>query len=162
AHQSDDVWAAGGAGALLHYGGLYWSRAHRATTDEPVRALWGVDASNVWAVGGATLLRYGGTGWAADTSLRAPFGVTFGAAAGTLLHCDGVGWSPVTTGVTASLTSVWGSAAGDVWVVGAGGTILHDDGTSATTVTSPVSVDLAGVWVSSAGDAWAVGAVGNV
>src|SRR5215831_18736214 len=63
-------------------------------------AIWGSEASDVWAVGDS----------------------------GTILHWDGSAWSSVSSGTTNALRAVWGSGASDVWAVGDFGTILHWDG----------------------------------
>src|SRR5215472_7469425 len=111
-----------------------WCWRNPLPTGNNVRAIWGSGASDVWAVG-------------------------FG---GTILHCDGSGWTSVPSGTTSSLNSVWGSEADDVWAVGAVGTILHWDGSAWTRVPSGTTNELHGVWGSEADDVWAVGFVGTI
>ena len=60
------------------------------------------------------------------------------------------------------LNAVWGSAADDVWAVGALGVILHWDGSSWKGADSGTTRQLNGVWGSSAGDVWAVGVLGTI
>jgi len=69
-----------------------------------------------------------------------------------------VGWSwcnPSPTGVT--LDAVWGSAADDVWAVGAAGMAEHWDGGGWSVVPTPTVLELFSVWGSSSTDVWAVG-----
>jgi hypothetical protein len=47
---------------------------------------------------------------------------------GTILRYDGRVWSPMTSGTTVTLNSVWGSSSSDIFAVGSGGMILHYDG----------------------------------
>lgn len=54
----------------------------------------------------------------------------------------------------ASLFSVWGSSASDVWAVGSGGTILHFDGQAWARVPTTTSETFHSVWGSGAGDVW--------
>ena len=60
------------------------------------------------------------------------------------------------------LNGIWGSAAGDVYTVGATGSILHWNGTAWSLMTSPTSQELFGIWGSGAGDIYAVGAAGTI
>jgi hypothetical protein len=52
----------------------------------------------------------------------------------------------------ANLNDVWGSAANDIFAVGAGSTILHYDGANWSRMDAGVGVDLRAVWGSSAHD----------
>src|SRR5688572_7478809 len=56
----------------------------------PLRAVWGAAANDVWAVGDA----------------------------GAIIHYDGSAWRAASSPVTANLNGVWGSAAHVVWAVG--------------------------------------------
>jgi hypothetical protein len=105
-----------------------------ACLDAPVvvpafQAVWGADASHVWAVGDG----------------------------GMILAFDGVTWKPQTSGTTAVLTGVYGADATHVWAVGAGGTILFFDGASWRVQMSGSTARLDAVWAGSPTDAWAVG-----
>lgn len=70
---------------------------------------------------------------------------------------DGPQWQKTDTGVKASLRSVHGTSASDVWAVGDDGAALHFDGERWTKVASGTSSALTGVWAVSASDVWAVG-----
>src|SRR5690348_10293964 len=70
-------------------------------------------------------------------------------------------WRTQSSGVTANLSSVWGSSARDVFAVGSGGTILHYDG-NAWTAQPGQAADLQDVWGTSGTDVFAVGAGGAI
>jgi hypothetical protein len=93
----NDVFAVGSANdaaAIYHYDGAGWS----PVTIPPVGPLldvWGLSATDVYAVG-----------------------------VGTMLHFDGQAWTEVQS-VPQRLAGVWGSSAADVFTVGSGGTIIR-------------------------------------
>ena len=63
-----------------------------------------------------------------------------------ILHYDGVAWTRMDSGVSTTLTRVWGRTQTDVFAVGLAGTIVHFDGTSWTPVQSNTTYALRGVW----------------
>ena len=87
----------GDFGITLHWDGSDWTSVSSSTT-EFLRGVWGSEANDVWAVGGAP---------------------------STIVHWDGSTWTSVPTGTTTVLNGVWGSGASDVWAVGSSGTILE-------------------------------------
>jgi hypothetical protein len=73
-------------------------------------------------------------------------------------------WSPMSSGTSANLLGVWGSASSDVFAVGYDDSanlavILHYDGASWSAMTSGITDDvlLPGVWGSASSDVFAVG-----
>ena len=66
-------------------------------------------------------------------------------------------WAAQASGTTASLHTVWGSAANDVFAVGNGGTILHYNGIAWSAMTSGTTENLSGVWGFAPNDVYAVG-----
>jgi hypothetical protein len=56
---------------------------------------------------------------------------------GTVLHYDGTSWSSIDSGTTEHLSSIWGSSASDVFIVGNSGTILHYPTPPAITTIEP-------------------------
>jgi serine/threonine protein kinase len=129
----DDVWAAGGEGAILHWDGHAFEHVPSGT-HELLRGLWGGARHDIWAVGDH----------------------------GTILHWLGGGWSVVPSGVQAALHAVWGTGANNVWVVGEHGTILHWQGASWTKVPSGTDERLRAIWGSRADEIWAVGTSGTI
>ena len=99
---SNDVWAAGDGGTLLHFDGANWSAPTPlgAATTQDLYAIHGTSATDAWAVGlGGALVHWDGSAWTASQQ------------------------SGVTT--NQALRAVWGSTANDYWAVGSTGTILH-------------------------------------
>jgi hypothetical protein len=60
------------------------------------------------------------------------------------------------------LYGIWGSAANDVFIVGANGAILHYSGGTYHMMPSGTTNDLSGVWGSSGSDVFAVGSGGKI
>jgi hypothetical protein len=67
-------------------------------------------------------------------------------------------WESKSSGVTRTVTGLWGFAENDVWGVGVDGTILRYNGLGWNVQSSPVSSDLWAIWGSAPDDMWAVGA----
>ena len=150
-----------------------WCWRNPLPTGNNVRAIWGSEADDVWAVGdGGTILHWDGSAW-----MRVSSGTTIGLSGvwgsgandvwalgggGTILNWDGGAWIPVSSGTTNALSGVWGSGADDVWAVGGGGTILHWDGSAWIRVSSGTASGLGAVWGSGASDVWAVGNGGTI
>ncbi|HUB05417.1 MAG TPA: hypothetical protein VMB50_00360 [Myxococcales bacterium] len=106
--------------------------------------LWGAAADDVWAVGGDCDGVSAELGWTGDSA--------------TLLHWDGKRWAALPTDSSAALCGVWGTAASDVWAVGAQPVALHFDGRLWARV--PLGVDAAflrGIGGRSSTEVWAVG-----
>ena len=87
---------------------------------------------------------------------------------GMILHYDGLGWTPMTSGTTITLTGIWGSGPTDVFAVGHESVdkdnvrtyrdiILHYDGHSWRVVLSQTEVGFTAVWGSGSKDVFAVG-----
>lgn len=94
-------------------------------TSEGLLGVWGTSATDVWAVGGG----------------------------GTILHWDGMAWSPVTSGTAQNLLQVWAASADDAWATG-DGVILHWDGTTWSTAVDEPGTTFSGVWGSGPDDVW--------
>jgi photosystem II stability/assembly factor-like uncharacterized protein len=126
-----DVYVIGDDGSIEHSDNDGGSWTVQQSHVAHLSAIWGC-SSDVYAVGGGAILHTSDRGqtWIAQPSPSAgPF------------------------------YDVWGSAAGDVYVVGAGGTILHSADRGATWTAEPTTTteDLRGVWGSGANDVYAVG-----
>ncbi len=95
---SDDVWAVGDDGTVLHFDGAAWSAQTNPAGERSVlAAVWGASRTDVWAVGSDTIIHWNGSAWS----------VTAHPEVGDL-----------------GLSDVHGSGPDDVWAVGKGG-ILH-------------------------------------
>lgn len=96
--------------------------------------------------GGTSMMTGGGTG----TEPTLEF------ADGGACSVDGFCWvEPTPQGN--SLTSIWGSAANDIWSVGEGGALIHFDGTKWRRALVNVSADLQSISGLARDDVWAVG-----
>ena len=99
-----------------------------------LNGVWGTSSSNVYAVGDG----------------------------GTILHYNGVKWSPMASPTTQTLNGLFGLSADSIFAVGNGGTILRYNGSSWSTMSSGTSEALRGVWGSSSTDMFAVGDRGTI
>lgn len=88
---TDDVWAAGSNGLLLHWDGASWQSVASGTT-ATLTSLWGTGPDDLWASGGA------------------------GSVGGTVLHWDGATWSPEALPSRDVVTTVFG-VDGDLWAL---------------------------------------------
>jgi len=93
-----DVYAVGGGGLVAHStdGGMTWL-AESGTPNADLFGVWGVSASDVWAVGNNGVIVH-----------RQPNGT----------------WGSVASPTSGQLTSVWASSATDVWAAGSNA-LLH-------------------------------------
>ena len=147
---SDDVYAVGNYGTIIHYDGTEWNTM--SGTSHHFESVWGASADDVWVVGNdkAVLRRQNGGGWQSYEHQIDKY-----------VH----------------LLDVRGTAADDVWAVGAsgwGGTqhgIIwrwadHDgNGTPywkemAAAVGPKGASEFNGVWINEVGEVYAVGAHG--
>ena len=165
---SNDVFAVGEHGIILHYDGSSWTSMTVPPT-EGLYDIWGNSSNDVYAVGSdGTIVHYDGTSWTTMTSgtTRTLFSIWGSSCndvfvvggSGKILHYDGSSWTSMTSGDTSTLVGIWGITGSDVFAVGNGIT-LHYDGTEWTTMVNSYSNSgyLKGVWGSSSSDVFAVG-----
>ena len=188
--QDSSIWRFDGTGwSVIKNGQLY--------------GLWGIDKNNIFTFSESGLLHFDGTNWSLHshppngiidlwgTSANELFAVYFRSdgSGGSIAHYDGIEWSPMDILTEYFLTSIWGSAASDVFAAGPGG-IIHYDGLAWTPMTIEsnypykvsdingissganqsggsnfgvmVTTDVGGIWGSSANDVFAVGAGGTI
>ena len=136
---TNDVWAAGDGGTILHFDGVSWKRSTAVQSDAKLNAIWGRDTNDVWVAGdGGTVLHWDGNSWA-ERSVHAGPLVAIGAGdsgevwvadiAGSVWSWTGVSWKesvtarcnfgPKKPGVI-QLGCVW-----DTLTSSAGGTMIH-------------------------------------
>lgn len=141
---SDDVFAVGRGGSVLHWDGSVWTALDSGTTRD-LWGVWGNSPTDLWIVGGEVT----GT-WP------------------LVLHYDGTAFTEVPVAAEqnvrggVSLFKVWGID-GQVWAVGDLGLILHWDGTSWVEQSAGplANDDFVSLWGPSADDVVAVGGRGN-
>lgn len=108
-----------------------WTWSNPVGVGSTISGMWGASASDVWAVGDL----------------------------GTILHWNGVAWSPVNSGTSAQLFAVSGTGPNDVWAAG-DGPMLHWGGHVWEPIPSGTTARIFGVWAAAPDDAWAVGDYG--
>jgi hypothetical protein len=158
-------------------GVLRYVRESGTPTTDNLRGVWASSPSNVYAVGGYSILRFDGTRW--KTDLCGCFGPMFGIYGlgpadilavgdfGTILHWDGTTWEneslPDSLGFP-SLRGVWGATADSVWAVGLGGALFLKEHGSWVVPELEVGFTYSFNAVSGRAwdDVWAVGANGRI
>lgn len=136
-----------------------------------LNGVWSDGPTRAWAVGQqATIMHWNGNNWTVVTDSIAPggplgeyFGVWGSGSTAWAVGDQGVSQCTIAVGCTLTqglggpLYGVWGSAANNIWAVGASGRILRYNGTSWTSVSSPTTRKLVKVSGSSPSNIWAVG-----
>ena len=175
-----DAYAVGTNGSVLHYDGAAWSTVPSTPTiATALRAVWGSDARNVFAVGdGGVVLQLANGAWTMTVASSADLYGVWGSSASDVFavdrgiplvqpaavhHFDGASWTafapqPVLPSNT-SLRAICGTRSGSIdklIVVGSGGYAAVFDGSTWTSST-PVAPPLNSVWCNNASDAFAVG-----
>ena len=137
-----------------------WQSPASLTTN-PLNALWGSSATNIWIVGDKGEMHY----WDGTTSKATASGTTkklsgiWGSnwndvyavgEGGIVLRYDGSVWKDIstTTKTTKNLTKVWGSSATDVYLTG--DSVHHWDGSKWEDLSStqPFIIKTSGIWSS--------------
>lgn len=130
---ANDIRATTTAGDVFHYDGTSWKCEQRL--GGLVDSISGCAADDVWAVGPA----------------------------GAVYRYDGTGWYSLASGITADLSRVFCSGAGDVWFIGAQGKQLyHSKGGLLRTRRLSLPADitryqLSGIWGTSRSNLWLAG-----
>jgi len=136
------------------------------TTGLGIHAVWGPDASSMYAAGESGLIMHNdGTGWQSVASpVSSHLNAIWGTAldniwvvgdSGTLLHFNGTAWSVVVTSLSVPLNAIWGAAADDIWVGGAFGKLMHFDGTDWTVFDSGTTRNITSIVGASTAEIWA-------
>lgn len=139
----DDITIVGQAGTVLHFDGETFTLQPTPTTQD-LWGVWGSSPNDLWAVGG--------NGMQESDKL--------------ILHFDGSAWTeielpPLQKSKVRAFFKVWGTAADNVYVVGARGVVLHFDGQAWTEQLVGASDDLIALWGTGPDRIMAVGGRGN-
>ena len=131
-----------------------------------LHAVWGSDASNVFAVGEeGAILHYNGNTWSSMSSgmMNALYGI-WGSGPETsaerkweIFHYDGTAWSSMNSETMSDLKAVWGTSSSNVFAVGQSGTIRRYNGSSWSDVYNYTHNSLYGSPGSGVNDIFAVG-----
>ena len=171
---SDDVWAVGQDGNILHYDGEDWQSVESGTTED-LRCIDGLSSDDIWAAGtGGVILHWDGTGWSklepgaqhtyltiSDLKQVSSRKFYICGVYGLLAEYDNGLWTDIPTGLDSELTSL--DINGELgFVVGAEGKILSLSGETAK-LCYVVSNDaqLNSVVAKTPNEAWACGFNGN-
>lgn len=171
--QVGEPFVAGQDGALGHWTQAGWQVAlvSDISSARNFRALSGLSATEVWAVGDAgTYAFWNGRDWTRGTlPVRQDLHGIWGSApdrklwavgdGGTFIEIDGAS-STANQPSAHAPKAIWGAAPSDVWAVGQD--IAHWDGVSWTPSLDPVEGELNAVWGSATNDVWAVGQGGTL
>lgn len=169
---SNDVYAVGSDGIIVHYNGSAWTKMTSNTTRN-LLAIWGSSAINVLAVGDdGTIYQYNGTNWlnrGTDTpyNLNAIWGASESdifivGESGVILRCEGTSCTSMSAITTFALYGVWGTSASDVYAVGGSGTILHYDGSDWSVMESGTTENIYAISGISSDDIFAAGSSGTI
>jgi hypothetical protein len=149
-----------------------WNSMNSGTTGD-LNAIWGVNATDVFAVGSSgTVIRYNGTAWTAMNSgttgdLNAIWGVNATdvfavGSSGTVIRYNGTAWTAMNSGTTGDLYDIWGADGSSVFAVGKSGVISFYDGTKFTPMNRSSITDLRTVWGLSSIDVFTAGMSGTI
>jgi hypothetical protein len=158
-----DIWiGSGNMRRILHGDGRDWV-VMRIPID--VTAIWANSPTDAWAVGSdddrAAIVRWDGTQWKIhyreDRSMtaiwgRGPDDMWVAGDEGLMLRFDGERWNPVRTKTEDGFYSIFGTASGDLWAVGASGLLWN--GREKRLIDTGTSTDLYAVWGTAADDVW--------
>ena len=119
---SNDIYAVGNEGTILHWDGTEWS-PKKCSTSGNLNGIWGSSPENIFAVGDG----------------------------GTILQCKDGEWFEMESTASENLNAVWGRSKNDVYAVGNRGRILHYDGNKDRRwrkIPRPTIENLHGIWIS--------------
>jgi hypothetical protein len=124
---SNDIWAVGDAGTVMHFDGTAWL-VEQTPSCETLHAVWGTSATDLWAVGDL----------------------------GRVLHRGANGWRVIDAGTCEGLKAVWGSPGGDVWISGYHGTLLRGSTQGLADASFDPHVGFEALWGFADDDIWGV------
>ncbi|RME19478.1 MAG: hypothetical protein D6806_18225 [Deltaproteobacteria bacterium] len=188
AGDGEQVWAVGDDGLILKCYGrpLECTEEHSGTNEDLTGVAFSLSTRTVWAVGSyGTVMKKEGDGpwqqlnidgnpnlfdvWVGDSAGPAIVGN-----AGNMFLWDGSEFVGISTGTLEELSSVWGTAADNLWAVGRNNTVIHyfDDGSGSgpKAINMNLSIHppfyppvyLRSVWGISKGDVWISGDKGTL
>jgi len=155
AASTTDVWAVGDHGLILHFDGGSWSVMTSPTTAD-LNGVFGSASGDVWAVGNeGVILHWDGGRWARAVSPTdgGLFGVWAGSgvvvavgAQGSIVASSASGFVTQPSGLSGTLTSVWGRSRTEVYATGTDYTGLEFDGQTWGPLAEPSAGCVNSVW----------------
>ncbi len=169
AGETDDVWAAGEGGTLIHGDGVNYF-PYTGDGRANLNAVWSSGPGDIWAVGGG-VLHWNGAFWVQEDQPTGTLWDVFGMGpdvwavgnGGAVIRLRGELGAQLgrqETHLGSALFGMWGNARNNLWIVGAAGTILHFDGNQFTPVKTAITDNLWRIWGSGPSgqeDLWAIG-----
>ncbi len=180
---SQDIWAVGNQGIVLHWNGNFWVPFNSGTSAD-LYGVWGTSDNDLWIAGNGTLLHYDGTNFTDSGKISGFANLQKGAFLGVAGNGTGDLWlvgkggvfqhavltnkkgpaatlSPMTcdSPMTGDINAIyaWPGAAGGFIAVAAGGVVYTGNGSACKVVSAdPGAHDLYGTWIYG-GRAWVVG-----
>lgn len=161
----EDVWVVGADCHPSRWNGTAWSPVPTGTAT--ICDLRGTGVGDLFGISPNTVSRWTGGSWTTEnrgTFNRSIWGMGpsdfWVVGEMELLHWDGSGWARFEVELGADLQHVWGSAADDVWALGA--VTYHWDGFAWSKVNTGFGNTLIGVWGATAQDVRLVGEHGAI
>ena len=178
ASDANNAWAVGTTNVIQYWNGSVWSPVApvpSATYSGSYASVRGIDASNVWLVGGSYVMYWNGTAWSVQTSSSGVAGIFIGfsaisksalwvtSSAGDIRRWNGSVWVLQNAGLLNDLNGgVSGSAANNVMAPDIAGGVKTFNGTTWTSVASGTSFGFNGGFVLDSTHAWMVGNSGTI
>lgn len=178
---SDDVYAVGGSGEVVHYDGHTWEVVFSETGFGFLYDIWGNSAEDVFAVGGEMWLdgtrmgwirHFDGNEWSTQRIdeiarfravwSRSPTEVYAVGDWSAIYNYDGTTWNRIDVPWQRQLFSVSGFADGDVFIGSNGGRIFSFDGVDVTEMPTGTATVFYSITATTSGVAWAGGGNGTV
>ncbi len=170
----NQAWAIGDRGHIVYTndGGENWSHRITIPTGLGLLGIWGVSATEIWAVGySGYIMKFDGNEWARqDSPVTETIAGIWGSDAsniwavsltGTILYYNGTNWA-VQSSTGTGLRAIWGASASNIWVVGVDGAIFNYDGNNWVPQASGTNNTLLRVGGSDAANVWAGGLNGTI
>ncbi len=175
---SDNVFAVGWDGTVLHFNGLNWTAMDTSsiidhTEHISLQGIFGASQEDVFAVGDhGTVIHYNGSTWSAmDSTTEKVLYHVWGDSRnnmiavgedGTTLKYNGTNWSAMDVVTDKHLYRIFWISSSDLFVVGEEGIIIHYNGSTWSIMDSGTDKDLFGIWGNSNNSIIAVGEEGTI
>ncbi len=153
---SDNIWAAGKDGWVLHSDGRRWSRVEDFGSSFNNPRVIAFGDTVIITAAGLRVATYDGSEWIARriTGILArvqalwgtgPDSVWGACSDGIVVFYDGETWTETQTPTTEHLWDVWGTSSSNIYAIGEGGRMLHFDGSVWDTLPTVVPNRLVGI-----------------
>jgi len=169
-NSTNNIYAVGENGALLHYNGTIWEKATTELSSH-LNAIWGLSSDNILAVGNnGTIIHYNGSSWSVlpvqtQYDLQDVWGIEnqffIVGNNGILLNFQNSGLTEITTDNATTLNAIWGTSVNNIYAAGNNGLIMRFDGQKWNRIQAPTENNLFDIW-GHKNDIYAVGKNGCI